>query len=187
MFTPGFFNRFKESFKRVVRGVDFVSSLIVVLLVYLFHDGFLDVNNAANFVESATPLTTTLVIVLVTSISVIGSLSDSEAVKRMKTDNIYGKFLFTFEIAAMLALFTSVLGVIIQSFEFGLRVFYVYLFFFTYTVLAAATTISNIITYGDKLAMISILQDATEDSPTITHKKMDESSDNNQDAVENEQ
>lgn len=174
MFEEGFFSRLLGSLDRVLFGIDLLISIIIAFLSYILIFPRITSSVATNFVQEATPLVTTLIIVTVTSVSILVSLSNSEAIVQLKKDQLYEKFLFTFEFTSMLALISSVSGVVIQSIGVNKLSFHFFIFLFTYTILAAATVISRLITYGDKVALISLaesLPDLTEKTTIVRERK----------------
>lgn len=159
----GFFNRLKTSVDRVLFGLDLILSASITFIAYYFGNNFINSKIAVRLFDSATPFITTLIIVIVTSVSILVSLSNSSAISQLKKDQLYEKFLFTFEFTAILAIITVILSVIAQTFEIELSLFYAFLFLLAYTVFAVGTVISRLITYGDKIAQISLAEDLPDD------------------------
>jgi hypothetical protein len=163
LFEEGFFKRASSSLGRILRGLDLLGSLAITILWALFASDYLNTRDELQFVEAALPLTTTLIIVIVTSISIFVSLSDNEAMQSLRRDASYEKFLFSFELTAVLALLTSVFGILIKTVGVSSIGFHIFLFLFFYTVLSVATVISRIITYGGRIADLALAKSLPDD------------------------
>lgn len=170
MFEEGFFKRLWGSIDRVLFGFDLIVAFLLSLSLYVFFPEFLTEDTAPSFIESTVPLLTTLIIVTVTSVSILVSLSNSSVITQLKKEQLYEKFLFTFEFTAMLALLSSTLSIFAQLFTVGRTGVHIFLFFILYTVLAAATVISRLITYGDKIALMSLAEELPDDLDERTKK-----------------
>lgn len=163
VFDEGFFNRFKSSVDRVLCGLDIIVASLFTLIIYCFADSYLSEDIAVRLFDSATPLITTLIIVIVTSVSILVSVSSSNAITQLKKKQLYRKFLFTFEYTAILALISAVVSILAQTLNAQYDLFYIFVFLLSYTILAVGTVISRLITYGDKVAQISLAKDLPDD------------------------
>ena len=163
IFDEGFFNRLKTSVDRVLFGLDLVVAVVISFLTYWYGGNYITEDIAVRLFDSATPLVTTLIIVIVTSVSILVSLSNSSAISQLKKKRLYKKFLFTFEFTAILAIATALVSILAQTLEAEYPLFYVFVFLLSYTVLAVSTVISRLITYGDKIAQISLAKDLPDD------------------------
>lgn len=163
MFDQGFLHRLRISFDRVLYGFDLAISLATVTVIYSFLGPEIMQYQLSNFVAGATSLSSSLIAVILTGVAILVSLSNSEAIQILKENRLYKKFLFTFEFTAMLALSVSVFGILLQTYDFGVVGFYSFLWLFLYMVLAAATVVSRLITYGNKLANIAIIKHLPDD------------------------
>lgn len=163
MFKEGFFHRLRKSLDRVLFGYDLILSLVLTGAVFYVFGRSIMEYDLTPFVQGATSLSTSLVAIIIAGIAILVSLSNSEALKALKERRLYERFLFTFEFTAMLALLLTVIGIVIQTFSYGAAEFYVFLFFFVYMVFATATVISRLITYGDKMAQITVIESLPDD------------------------
>lgn len=170
MFEEGFFERLRSSVDRVLFGLDLIVAVLLTIASYCLFPNIITEDIAPDFIDSTLPLMTTLIIVTVTSVSILVSLSNSNAITQLKKEQLYEKFLFTFEFTAMLALTSSALGIFLQLFDIGRKEAHIFLFFALYTVFAAATVISRLITYGDKIALMSLAKSLPSDLEDRTTK-----------------
>jgi len=162
-FDQGFFNRLRSSADRILFGLDLLLAAGIGLISYCSSEYYLTEGLAIRFFTSTTPLITTLLIVIVTSVSILVSLSNSDAITQLKQKQLYGGFLFTFEFTAILALFTVLISIIARTFNFEIFLFHLFVFLVSYTVFAVGTVISRLITYGDKIAQISLTNELPDD------------------------
>lgn len=106
-----------------------------------------------------------MVAVILTGISILVTMSDSKAAIVLKKNGNYENFLFTFEFSALLALITAIVGIMASTFNNDITLVYLFLFSVIYTVLAVATTIGRVITYGDRIATIHALEESPNNIP----------------------
>ncbi|WP_335999359.1 hypothetical protein [Halorientalis halophila] len=130
MFEEGFINRLTSSFDRVLYGLDLLISLLIVVIIYPISRNQISSEEMLIFVRQGMPLATTLIIITITSVSILVSLSNTAAIRKLKEDLLYEKFLFTFEFTAILAILTSIVGIVLQTIGIGPARFYIFLFFF---------------------------------------------------------
>lgn len=163
MFDEGFIKRLTNSFDRVLYGLDFTLSISITFIIYIiYEDGILDFQ-LNGFINAATSLSGSMVAVIITGIAILISLSGSDAVRILKQEGIYREAMFTFEFTAILALAVSVFGVLLQSYSFGVIEIYIFIYSFIYLVLAIATVISRLVTYGDKLTTYILVEELPDD------------------------
>jgi len=174
MTNDGFVERAVSHFDLALYGYDFLASAFFTTLLALFGPDPCSWSTNS-LITAGTTVSGTLVAVTLTAVSILVSMSDRSAMIVLKRNGNYEKFLFTFEFSALIALCTAFVGA--SSFVFGQKgvILYLFIFLLIYTILAVATVISRVVTYGDKVVTKAALQET--DSGDLAVTFVQESSD----------
>lgn len=168
--SEGFVDRLTDGgINRILRGYDLYISIAVTLAFYLV-SRYSDISLInISFVNHGTQLAISLTAFILAALSVLIAFSDEKFLGLLKDLQIYNTLVFTFEFSVYLALTTAVIGIITGAYapvlqELGIfsQAFLLYLFFFTYMVLAAADLVASVVSIGERKAKLAILSSGDE-------------------------
>jgi hypothetical protein len=156
----GFTHRLRDGgVARIVGGRDLyisIAATVGLLLVYAFfsHDIV-----APALVANSIPLSISLVAFILAAVSLLISFSDQRFLRLLHDLDVYNTLLFNFEFTLYLSLMTTVVGILLQSYEslfypntVYIVGFHIFVFFFVYMVLSTANLVSVVVSIGKRKA-----------------------------------
>lgn len=164
--SRGSFDRLRNGgYERILWGKDlYISLLLVITLIVANWYSSIGVVNI-QFISGGTSLAISLTAFILAALAVLVSFSNEKFLALLKELEIYNTLIVNFEFSIYLALITSIMGIIIdsysdhlQSFGYLDEIFFIFVFFFIYMVLAAANLVSVIVSLGGRKAKLAMIE-----------------------------
>lgn len=160
MANEGFFHRLEgDGIRRIITGYDLWLSLLFSWTLYAFLGQNITEYKLEVFLNNATSFSGSLTAVIITGIAILVALIDTDFLVHLKKKGVYGNLMFTFEYSAMLSIFVSVFGILLQTYDFSFIAIYMFMFFFLYLVFAVSRLISQIVSFGDRKGDLAIVNE----------------------------
>jgi len=160
----------RYGYSRLIRSWDFKAAFLASVVFVPISAVIFTYQGRSTFIESGTTTAQTLTTVILTGVIILVSISDDDFFIELIKERNFETIMFSFEYTVGLAIITSVTGVIVQSYTFGLISYSVFTFLFFYTVFASLAIVSKIITFGHKKAQkiaVEEIDDEIRESGTI--------------------
>lgn len=148
---------------RLAKSPDFIFALVISVSFTIITSIYFTQQGRLSFVQSSTRTAQTLIAVILTGIIILVSISDDDFILKLLKEKQYEPIMFTFEYTTGLAIFTAVVGSIVQSYQFGNVSFFIFNLLFFYTVSASLNIVSKIVTFGKKRAQIMAVGEIDDD------------------------
>jgi hypothetical protein len=175
MFDEGFWNRFakKETVKQVVKSTDFLISLVLTLALYYSIGANIMDYNVSSFVSGGTSISKSLIAVALTGVAILVALTDKDILALIHRIDVYDSLMITFEYTIVLSIILSAYGTLLTLYDYGHHEFYLFLFLFSYLLLATANLASDIVTFGEKISQIAMIENLPDDISDRVQIEMD--------------
>lgn len=172
MFEEGFWNRFakRSTLRQVLRSTDWVISGAVVLVIYLMVGDNIMSYDMNAYITSATSLSRSLIAITITGVAIIVSLTDKDVLATLNRIDIYDSLMIVFELTVLISIITTLYGIFIQTYAYGALEIYVFTFLFSYLVLNVFRLVSDIVTFGEKISQMVMVEELPEDIADIVSK-----------------
>lgn len=146
-------------FKRLLTGSDIILALVISVssyfsTLYFCPKGILifkcNTSNSILFVENSVGILAPITSVILTGLAILVSFTGGEFLARIKDmeGTVFLNILFVFEHTVFLSLLTTIVGVLLTSYQFSSFLFYSFVFLFSYTIFSVIYLIQLLVNMG---------------------------------------
>lgn len=142
-------------FKRLLTSADLIVGLLFTLALFgiqkLTHttDNFINITFINfDFIDGLIPILGALTSFVITGLAVLVSVTNEDFLGEISDLGIYPNILFMFEFNILLLGWTAILAVILTTYEVPSNLFYIFLFFFAYSMLSLTELMQLIVNTG---------------------------------------
>lgn len=164
MWDSGLLSRLKnEGYRNIIFSLDWIIALLATFILYYTQYESITRFNLNLFIDKSVTLSGSLIAVILTGVAILISLADDEFLQFIQEENFYDRLMSIFEVAVLLSIFVTMLGISILTVGVTVPRFYLFLFFFLYLIIAVVSMMSAIITFGDKMGTFQKVNNIDDD------------------------
>ena len=119
--------------------------------------------NMGLYLDTATSLSRSLISITLAGVAIIVALTDKDVLATLNRIDAYDSLMIVFEFTVVLSIITTIYGIFIQTYEYGPLEIYCFTFLLSYLILNALQLVSSIVTFGDKISKMVMIDQLPDD------------------------
>jgi len=165
-----FFRRLKEfGIRKIFKGLDFISAVIITLLVIIFIEPTVFDKIIQEFLIVSAQASITLATIILAGFAIIVAITSDAYINFLNKLRVYTNILFVFEFTTMTAIFSFVFAIFLKYFYYHQFLGYVYIFVFSYLILSILSLVAFTSFYGVKRAEFIKIRNSASQSRNDMH------------------